>query len=209
MIQNYLKTAIRNLSKNKYLAKVVAHLRGKTLQDLNPLFEQEVAQPLGMEHAWYTGNPYTTAHKVSGHVDGKVHFYNGSTWPNSFPNWDSSYFNPAASLHTDAISYAHFVIAWMDGKGLNKKILHEMLTPQVEFPKDDPNLRDEGDHAWGLGVAIGETKYGTRYEHGGNNGNFQSQFIYFQKRKYGYVFLTNCDKGHLFNQNLRRFLTGE
>jgi CubicO group peptidase (beta-lactamase class C family) len=192
-----------------YLAKVIAHLRGKTLQDLNPLFEQEVAQPLGMEHAWYTGNTYITAHKVSGHVDGKVHFSNGTTWPVSFPSWDSSYFNPAASLHTDALSYAHFVIAWMDGRGLSKKILHEMLSPQVEFPKDDANLRDEGDHAWGLGVAIGETKYGTRYEHGGNNGNFQSQFIYFQQRKYGYVFLTNCNKGHLFNQNLRRFLTGE
>jgi CubicO group peptidase (beta-lactamase class C family) len=192
-----------------YLAKVIAHLRDKTLQNLDPLFEQEVAQPLGMEHAWYTGNPYITRHKVSGHVDGKVHFANGTTWPIPFPDWDSSYFNPAASLHTDAISYAHFVIGWMAGKGLSKSGLQEMLSPQVEVPKDSPMMKQGGDHAWGLGVAIGETPYGTRYEHGGNNGNFQSQFVYFRKRKYGYVFLTNCNKGQPFNLNLKRYLTGE
>jgi CubicO group peptidase (beta-lactamase class C family) len=192
-----------------YLAKVIAYLRGKTLKSLEPVFQQEVARPLVMEHAWFTGNAYITRHKVSGHVNGKPYFYNGVPWPISFPNWDSSYFNPAASLHTDAISYAHFLISWMSGKGLTRKSLDEMLSPQEELPKDNPNVTQYGDHAWGLGVAVGETPYGTRYEHGGNNTNFQSQFVYFRKRKYGYVFLTNCDKGMAFNFRLRKFLTGE
>jgi hypothetical protein len=60
-----------------------------------------------------------------------------------------------------------------------------------------------------MSVAIGETPNGNRYEHGGNNGNFSSQFVYFKKKKWGYVFLTNCDKGNLFNMNLRRVLMGE
>jgi CubicO group peptidase (beta-lactamase class C family) len=192
-----------------YLAKVIAFLRHRTLQTLDSLFEQDVALPLGMEYAWYTGNAFISKHKVSGHQDGKVHFYNGTTWPISFPNWDSSYFNPAASLHTEAVSYAHFLLGMMNGKGLSKTVGEEMLKPQIELPKDNTNVTDEGDHAWGLGIAIGETPYGRRYEHGGNNGNFQSGFAFFKQQKFGYVFLTNCDKGSIFNANLRKFLTGQ
>jgi CubicO group peptidase (beta-lactamase class C family) len=186
-----------------YLAKVIAHLTNRTLQNLEPLFKQEVAIPLKMEHAYFTGNEYITKHKVSGYVNGKVHFYNGTKWPISFPEWDSSWFNPAASLHTDAISYAHFLIGWMKGKGLSIKSLHEMLEPQFILPK----VTEEGDYAWGLGVEINNTPYGSMYEHGGNNGNFQSQFVWYKSQKDGYVFLTNCDKGKAFNKRLKEFFT--
>ena len=192
-----------------YLAKVIAFLNQKTLQTLDPLFQKEVAKPLGMKYAWFTGNPYISKHKVSGHQNGKPYFYNGTTWPISFPNWDSTYFNPAASLHTEAVSYAHFIIGLMKGDGLSHSTWNEMLKPQIELKKDNVNLTENGDHAWGLGLAIGETPDGRRYEHGGNNGNFQSGFAFFTKQKFAYVFLTNCDKGNVFNKNLRKFLTGQ
>jgi CubicO group peptidase (beta-lactamase class C family) len=184
-----------------YLAKVVAHLTGRTLQTLEPLYEQEVAVPLGMQHAWFTGNSYITEHKVSGHVDGKVQFSNGTTWPISFPTWDSTYFNPAASLHTDAVSYANFVINWMNGKGLTKKSFEEMLKPQYKLP-EDPAATETG-----LGVFITDTPYGTRYQHGGNNGNFQSNFVWYKSQKSGYVYFTNCDKSDAFEKHLKEFFT--
>jgi CubicO group peptidase (beta-lactamase class C family) len=188
-----------------YLAKVVAYLNRRTLQTLEPLFEQEVALPLGMQHAWFTGNDYITQHKVSGHVDGKVKFSNGSTWPIPFPNWDSSWFNPAASLHTDAVSYANFLINWMKGNGLSKNSFEEMLKPQYKLPEDpaNPGVSTET----GLGIFITDTDYGTRYQHGGNNGNFQSNFVWYKSQKSGYVYFTNCNKSDAFEKRLKEFFT--
>jgi|GEM_PF-1016115 len=190
-----------------YLAKVIAYLKGLTLQTLETLYEAEVARPLGMNHAWFTGNAYINKYKASGHVNGKPYFYNGTPWPISFPNWDSSYFNPAASLHTEAVGYAHFVIGLMKHKGLSSGSYREMMSPQIMLPKDNTNVTENGDTAWGLGIAIAQTKYGTRYEHGGNNNNFQSAFLFYKQQQNGYVFLTNCDKGSIFNKRLREFLT--
>jgi CubicO group peptidase (beta-lactamase class C family) len=186
-----------------YLARVVAFLNKRDLQTLEPLYEQEVAVPLDMAHAWFTGNSYITQHKVSGHVNGKVRVSNGMNWPIAFPKWDSSYFNPAASLHTDVIGYAHFVIGWMAGKGLSKKSLDEMLRPQYKLPPDTAKGHELS--APGLGVFVVQTPYGTKYEHGGNNGNFQSQFLWYPAQKSGYVLLTNCDRGGDFNTRLEAF----
>jgi CubicO group peptidase (beta-lactamase class C family) len=187
-----------------YLAKVVAHLNARDLQSLEPLYEQEVAVPLGMQHAWFTGNGYITQHKVSGHTNGKVRVDHGMNWPIAFPNWDSTYFNPAASLHTDAVSYAEFIIGLMKGEGLSKKSLDEMLKPQYPLPDSLSDNKDEHSDV-GLGIFMVRTPFGIRYEHGGNNGNFQSHFVWLKPQKEAYVFFTNCDKGDAFNKRLQEF----
>jgi CubicO group peptidase (beta-lactamase class C family) len=189
-----------------YLAKVVAFLNHRTLQSLEPLYESEVAVPLGMEHAWFTGNDYIARHKVAGHINGKVHFHHdtppgGTSWPNSSPDWDSSYFNPAASLHTDAISYAHFVINWMLGNGLSKTSLAEMLRPQYHWQPKDSSKSE------GLGIFMSPSPYGIVYQHGGDNLNFQSDFAWYPAQKAGYVILTNCDKRDAFEKQLKEFFT--
>lgn len=189
-----------------YLAQVVARLNARDLQTLEPVYEQEVAAPLGMRHAWFVGNAYITQHKVSGHVDGKVQVYHDMNWPISFPKWDSSYFNPAASLHTDATSYADFIIGLMKGKGLRKQTLDEMLKPQ--YPLPDSLWANKSEHTdVGLGIFIVHTAHGVRYEHGGNNGNFQSQFTWYAPQREAYVFFTNCNKGDAFNTRLQKFFT--
>jgi hypothetical protein len=66
----------------------------------------------------------------------------------------------------------------------------------------------DGDTAWGLGIAIKPVPGGTLYEHGGNNGNFQSGFKINRALKNGYVFFTNCDKGDIFNKRLAGFFEG-
>jgi CubicO group peptidase (beta-lactamase class C family) len=170
-----------------YLAKVIAHLNNRTLQTLDPIFQQKVALPLKMQHASFVRNTYISQHKVTGHENGKVAPY----------QVDSSYFNPASSLQTDAVSYAQFIIGLINGKGLTQKSYNEMLKPQVMLEKDN-NLTNNGVYAWGLGLAIRKTPLGIMYEHGGSNGNFQSMFMFSKTNKNGYVFLTNCDKGNAF-----------
>jgi CubicO group peptidase (beta-lactamase class C family) len=198
----------------EYLAMVIAHLNHLTLRTLDPLFQKEVAIPLGINYAYYTWNDYLYSHMVNGQVNGKP---SGRGWPwgayNAGMNYaeehsmDSSCFGSFYSLHSEAISYAKFLIAMMEGKGLKKESFDEMLKAQVELSKQSDSYIQRGDTAWGLGVAIRPSKYGARYEHTGDMFSFQSGFMFFKEQKNGYVFFTNCNKGKILNKKLEYFLT--
>lgn len=189
-----------------YLGKVVAHLLNRSLQNIEPLFEREVAIPLHMPHSSYTANPYILKHKVRGHQAGHVDPANGLNWP-IIPSIsiDSNTFNPAASLHTNALDYAAFLIALMNDQGLSTNSIHEMFRQQLTVPLPE-DFRKAGYSTWGLGIAIAQSPVGTFYLHSGNNGNFQSSFLMDKTRQSGYVFFTNCDHGNTFNEKLMAFL---
>jgi CubicO group peptidase (beta-lactamase class C family) len=185
-----------------YLAKVVAHLNGGTLQHLDPIFQKEVAIPLGMQHAWFSWNDYIAKHKVTGYKDDKVF---GKYWPAASPDEDSTIFGSASTLHINAVNYAKFLIAIIEGKGLKKETLEEMLKQQSHIPT--AMLPYWGEiTGWSLGFAVEPTDHGIRYSHGGDNGGFQAGCMFYRKQKNGYVFFTNCDKSGQFYVNLRTFL---
>lgn len=56
----------------QYLARVIAHLNFLNMNQLNDLFQKEVAAPLGMNHAYFTWDDYVGEHKVFGHKDGDL-----------------------------------------------------------------------------------------------------------------------------------------
>lgn len=187
-----------------YLAEVIAKLNNKTIQTLDPLFQKEVSKPLKLQNAWFSGNKYITEHKVKGHANGKL---SHKAWPNSFPQQDSTWFDAAGGLHTEAKSFSRFLIALMNGKGLSKPMVDEMFQAQVQLDKKSPHYLYNGDTAWGLGIAIKPTNYGLIYEHGGNNGDAQSGFKINKANQNGYVFFSNCDQGRIFNNNIGALLT--
>ncbi|MBC8986983.1 beta-lactamase family protein [Pedobacter sp. N36a] len=154
-----------------YLSKVIAQLNNLTIQTLDPLFQKEVRKPLHLQKAWFSTDQYITAHKVKGHVNGKPF---DKAWPTSFPEQDSTWFEAAGGLHTEAMSFSRFLIALMDGRGLSKEMNEEMFKAQVQLAKDSPHYLYNGDTAWGLGIAIKPVSYGVLYEHGGNNGDAQA-----------------------------------
>jgi CubicO group peptidase (beta-lactamase class C family) len=186
-----------------YLAQVIAYLNHRDLKTLDALYQEEVSQPLGLKHFYFSGNDYVSKHKAGGHMNGKR---NGRPWPVAFPTQDSTWFGAAGGLHTEAMDYARFLIALMSHKGISQASLDEMLKEQVQMPKESEMYKDVGYTAWGLGLAIKPTAYGTIYAHGGNNGGFQSGFEYIKVKRTGFVFFTNCDKGRFFNSNLSAFL---
>lgn len=190
-----------------YLGKVVAHLLNRSLQNVEPVFEREVAIPLHMAHSSYTANPYILKHKVKGHQDGHIDPAKGLNWP-IIPSIgiDSNTFNPAASLQTNALDYAAFIIALMNDKGLSANSIQEMFRQQLTVPLPGDFLK-AGYSTWGLGIAIAKNPSGTVYLHSGNNGNFQSAFMMDKTRQFGYVFFTNCDHGNTFNEKLEAFLS--
>lgn len=187
----------------RYLSLVVAHLNGLTIQTLDPLFQKEVAKPLGMKHAWFSGNNYISTHKVKGHANGKVV---NKAWPVSFPEQDSTWFDAAGGLHTEALDFSAFLIGLMKGKGISRPILNEMFKEQIALDKDVPHYIVNGDTGWGLGIALKPVSYGTIYEHGGNNSDFQSGFKINKTNQSGYVFFANCDQGVAFNKNIGELL---
>ncbi len=185
-----------------YLAQVVAQLNGRNIQTLDGLFRAQAGIPAGMRHSGYTADVYILQHKVRGHREGKPAF---RLWPVAFPNQDSTWFGAAGGLHTEAGDYARFLITLMEGQGLKAASLREMFRAQVQLPKDSSSADDEDD-AVGLGIFMKRRPYGMLYEHGGNNGNFQSHFMINPGNKNGYVFFTNCEKGDAFNKKLAALL---
>lgn len=186
-----------------YLSRVIAHNSHVDMEQLSRLFQSEVGRPVGMQYAYFTWDPFLYDHKVTGYVGGKP---DRAVWPAGLPSDNSKSFSAAGGLHTEAVSYAHFLIAVMNGTGLRKRTIDEMLKQQVELPADAPSRVSDGDTAWSLGFAMQPTKYGIEYEHGGNNGGFQSGFMFYREKRLGYVFFTNCDKGAEFNKDLESLL---
>jgi CubicO group peptidase (beta-lactamase class C family) len=79
-----------------------------------------------------------------------------------------------------------------------------LLEPRVRITDDQGKPTDS---YYGYGFVIDSTKYGTRYQHTGNNGIFTGGFMFFRERKLGFVILTNGDKGVLLDLKLAHWLT--
>ncbi len=187
-----------------YLALVIAHQTGRDMTTLDALFQDDVAKPLGMAHSAFIKTDFISEHKVSGHVNGKV---SDEGWPRSFPDDTPQTFGAAGRLHTNAYDYARFIVALMNEEGLSPELSKDMRSEQAHIPEDSQTRKLTGETAWGLGIAIEPTPYGTRYEHGGNNGAFQSGMMFFKDKKLGYVFMTNSDRGEAFNRVFEKYMT--
>lgn len=182
----------------KYLAKVIAHLNGKTLHTLDEFFREEFARPLGMEHSSYTKSSYWVKHKAYGHAGGEVV---ADRWYT-----DLSTFGAAHSLHTNADEFSKFMIAFMEEKGLEKETFDKMLEEQVRLPEDSELRTAYGYDSWALGFIRSPTPYGTKYAHGGMNADFQAYFMILKEKNYGFVFFANADNGLELLEPLEQYL---
>lgn len=163
----------------EYLANVVAHLMKIPKNELQQVFNAEVAKPLKMRYTYFTWNDSVAKYRAMGHVDGKV--ADGYGIKAERPNFYAAY-----SLQSEAVNYAKFLIGMMNGALLKKESYEDML--KIQFP--DATNADKNQR--GLGIVITPTAYGTQYSHGGFNLNFSCDFMFNKNQKFGYVFFTNC-----------------
>jgi CubicO group peptidase (beta-lactamase class C family) len=166
---------------------VIAHLMNCNLSNLDNVFQQEVCKPLSLKHAYFGMNVYVAKHLAAGNDGDKT------TYSNS---WDRRLFNPACGLYTEAMSFANFLIAIMEDKGLKKQSMDEMLKKQVQVPEDDNQRKIFGITEWSLGFCRKPSIYGMNMAHGGNNWGYSSQFLINKEKKFGYVFFTNSNSCH-------------
>lgn len=179
----------------EYLALVIAHLKGVQKNQLETLFQQEVAGPLGMKQSFTVWNDYLDKHRVSGHMAGKA--AEGWGLSASRPN-----FAAAFSLNTEAVDYARFLLGLFSQRGLSNTNFEQMLKIQSVDTQSDPVRR------WGLGIEIKNSAQGVKYVHSGNNDNFSSHYVYLKEKGFGYVFFTNSEQAFVANKAIETFLTG-
>lgn len=188
-----------------WLASVLAHELRRTPLDFDQVFQQEVAEPLGLDHAAFVQTPHITRHAVVGHREGKP---NPREWPRSFPEDTPQTFGAAGRLHTDAETYARFLVALMDGTGLSREAQQAMFTEVTQVPRDHSMYLTSGESGWTLGLAVKQMRAGRILTHGGSNGDFKSGFVIDPETKDGFVFVANSDRGDALNLWLEEHFFG-
>lgn len=178
----------------QYLVNVLAHLHNTDQVGLAKMYREEMAIPLGMEHAYFDWNDFIKEHRATGYTQKNDNRINTAGTLKEFNG-----FSAAGGIRTNAISYANFMIALMNEEGLKKESFEEMF--KIHSIVDDWSDIDN----WGLGIGIKETPYGIRYMHSGNNGDYHAYFIMYRESKSGWVFLTNCNRSDELFSSLESF----
>lgn len=177
-----------------YLGKVIESIKGEPLAQV---VEKEIFKPFGMTNSTLVWSPEIDPRKAAGHFYGNVFsqdYYHNTTA------------NPAASLLTNVDDFSKFMIAVMNRKGLSKASYKELFKVQSTPPSDDSHQTEEANLSWGVGWVLESAAQGLKYQHGGNNGDFQSYFELAAEGGYGYVLFANSDRGGKLNSSLKPFL---
>jgi CubicO group peptidase (beta-lactamase class C family) len=164
-----------------YLGRAIEQISGMSLQDFA---KKEIFDPLAMAHTSYIWNETYAANGASGH---DRHGYPNGQRKNTEPNG-------ASSLLTTARDYAAFLCAVMNGQGLKKKTVAQMISPQVKATKW--KTTEPCDHVtWGWGWGIQPGDNGPGYWHWGDNGDLRAYTVTYGDLKTGFVYFTNSENG--------------
>ncbi len=181
----------------EYLAKVLAHLHDIDKVELEKVYQQKIAQPLGLKYTKYVQDTYNVKHKASPYKDGKR--IEGED--------ETDVFGAAFSIHSEAKDFSKWLIALLDQKGLSKEGFNELFKTQLTLP-ENAIQRQEGVTGWTLGFAEAPLPFGTVYAHGGNNPGYTSLFVIHREKKWGFIMFTNADQSMLPLQTLM-YLNGQ
>ena len=178
-----------------YLSKVIEQVTGEKFEDF---MKKTVFEPLGMSSSSYVWQSSYDQLKTSRHnFLGEPTFQNKPLKPNA-----------AASLHTTAKDFGTFVAAMLNGTGLKKETLRQMLTPQIKVDEGGMNTTTRpadklsATVSWGLGWGLQTTPDGLSFWHWGDNGDTRAYVVAFEKQKTGVVVFTNGANGLSFMPEL-------
>jgi len=175
----------------QYLGRVVEKV---TKKDLNQLLKEEVLDALHMPPMYFMENGEII--QARGHyADGRPTYYGLPYEP-----------GVSYSLLTEANAFANFVVALSNKKGLSNEMYQE-LEKRLAFTSDFDS--PDGLY-WNVGTSLGffvqDTPFGKAIMHGGNNGNFQAEFVLYTEKKMGFVVFTNNNTGHKLAEELGKYL---
>ncbi|MEL6824015.1 MAG: serine hydrolase domain-containing protein, partial [Calditrichota bacterium] len=173
----------------EYLGRVVEKLTGK---DLNQLLKEEVIEALNIPPLYF--NDDGSLHQARGH----------------YPNGTPTYFGPpttpgvAHSMLTEAWSFAHFVRALSQKQGLPSRVYDALHQPIIKAGGFDSPENLYSNLSLSLGFFVRDTPFGKAIGHGGNNGDFQADFLLYTEKNMGYVVFVNDNTGHKLAHQLNK-----
>jgi CubicO group peptidase (beta-lactamase class C family) len=176
----------------EYLKKVVEKITGKKVEQV---LQEEVIQPMGLYHTFFSENDSLRQLVANGH-------YNGLPTNVDLPKEPGMAF----SMHTEAAIFTRFILFLSEQKGLTKDSYARMFSKQSEFNYDPEDKKPESPAYMGMSLEIRETPFGKSFGHGGNNGDFKCQFEMYNEKGMGYVIFTNSNTSDFLLMAMRKLL---
>jgi CubicO group peptidase (beta-lactamase class C family) len=176
----------------EYLKLVVEKITGKKVEQV---LQEEVIEPIGLYHTWFSKNDSLAKVKANGHFQ---------KLPTEADMPDSP--GMAYSMHTEAKIFTRFMLYLLEQKGLKPETYETVLSKHSEYNYDKDDDKPKVPTYMGMSLEIRETPFGKSFGHGGNNGDFKCLFEVYKDLKMGYVMFTNSNTSDPLLENLRKFL---
>lgn len=178
----------------EYLKKVVEKITGKGVEQV---LQEEVIQPLGLYHTYFSKNDTLVKLVATGHVKNR-------------PSRDEIPEKPgmAYSMYTEAKAFTRFMLALLHQEGLKPETYAKMLSVQTTFPWEEKEKPPYKSHL-GLSLFVSESPIGLAFGHMGSNGDFNCLFRVYQEARSGFVVFTNSSTAGPLIRDLEAFLLGE
>jgi CubicO group peptidase (beta-lactamase class C family) len=176
----------------QYLQAVIEKITGKGIEQV---LKEEVLDPLGMHHTFFSNNPRLMKLVASGHL-------------NNVPSSDEPPSQPgmAFSMHAEAIEFSKFILQLLNQKGLSAATYANMLSERSQFIYEEGHPQPNYKEYMGESLAVRMSPSGLVFGHGGNNGDFRCQFEAYKDTKMGYAVFTNSSTAYPFLEKMKFFL---
>ena len=179
----------------QYLALVLREIEQTDWAGLEALFQERVAQPLGLEHTAFIETPHIRANKA------KPYSRSGTLrLDHEDNNWFRKYkdvFVAAGSIRSEPKDFSKWMLAVMDEEVLTEESYAEMLRPHAETAPIQ-----EGGIFYTLGFQTVGFPLSSLYMHGGDNTGFDAFLALDTRKDWGFVMFANSDNGQAFGQEL-------
>ncbi|MDQ3111356.1 MAG: beta-lactamase family protein [Bacteroidota bacterium] len=189
----------------KLLQLVEEEITGKTIEDLAI---EKVFKPIGMHRTGFTWHERFDDNYAIGHLENdELNYKRKRKIPNA-----------AGSMVTTIADYARFIEYIMQGKGLEKKLLDQMLSPQIEinsmfqFPTLIGPTTIENKTiglSYGLGWGLLKCKYGNAFFKEGHDDAWRHYNINFRDKGISIIIMCNSANGESIFKELLEKIIGD
>jgi len=176
----------------QYLQAVVEKITGKGIEQV---LSEEVLQPLGMHHTFFSNNARLMKLVATGHY-------------NNIPSSDDPPSSPgmAYSMHTEALEFTKFMLQLLNQKGLSTATYANMLSERSPYDYKAGDEKPKYKEYMGESLAVRDSPFGLVFGHGGNNGDFRCQFEVYKNTGMGYAIFTNASTAYPLLEKMKFFL---
>lgn len=176
----------------EYLKMVVEKITGKSVEQV---LQEEVIQPVGLYHTFFSKNDSLQRMVAYGHFDGRPS-------NNDLPEKPGM----AYSMHTEAQVFTRFMLYLLEQQGLRPETYNMIMSKQSEYDFTNWTHKPKVPTYMGMSLEIRETPFGKTFGHGGNNGDFKCRFEVYKDLKMGYAIFTNSNTSDALLDNIHSFL---